>query len=135
MTPIIELIRLEENADFGTFGVLRINKQVFCVTLEPADLENARGRSSIPAQQYRLKRVFSERFGETFEVCDVPGRDFIRFHPGNEIDDTEGCILLAQHFGTLKAVRAVLNSGRAFQAFMDVMGENDSAHLTIYEQF
>ena len=31
---ILELIRLEENDQFGTFGVLRINKQVFCVTEE-----------------------------------------------------------------------------------------------------
>ena len=135
MRPVIELIRLEENFKYGTFGVLRINKTVFCVTLEPADLENLIGRSSIPAQQYRLRRVFSSSFVETFEVCDVPGRTRIRLHPGNRVRDTEGCIILAQHVGKLMGDRAVLNSGHTFREFMRFMSGHDAAHLTINEHF
>ncbi|WP_319406190.1 DUF5675 family protein [uncultured Desulfosarcina sp.] len=135
MIPIIELIRLEENFRFGTFGVWRINKQVFCVTLEPADLENERNRSSIPAQQYEMKRVVSPRFGETFEICDVPGRSKVLCHPGNKVIDTEGCIILAQHYGKLSGDRAVLNSGDTFKAFMAEMIGINLAHLTIYEHF
>lgn len=135
MIPVIELTRLEENALCGTFGVLRINKQVFCVTLEPADLENMAGRSSIPAQQYRMQRVMSNRFGETFEVCDVPGRTLIRLHPGNRTRDTEGCIILAQHYGKFSGDRAVLNSGETFRAFMRHMAGHGTAHLTIHECF
>jgi len=37
MLPIVELIRLEENFQYGTFGVIKINKQVFCICLEPAE--------------------------------------------------------------------------------------------------
>ncbi|MBC2712855.1 MAG: hypothetical protein HGJ94_18255 [Desulfosarcina sp.] len=135
MIPIIELIRLEENFKFGTFGVLRINKAVFCVTLEPPDLENERGRSSIPAQQYLMTRIVSPRFGETFTINDVPDRDHVLLHPGNRVTDTEGCIILARHYGNLSGDRAVLNSGNTFKEFMDIMQGNETAHLTIYEHF
>ncbi len=135
LIPIIELIRLEEDSEHGTFGVLRINKQVFCVTLEPPDRENQRNRSSIPAQQYKLKRIQSSRFGETFEVCDVPFRDLIRFHPGNRAVETDGCILLARQYGRIEKDRGVLSSKDAFRSFMSAMRGFDRAHLTILECF
>lgn len=135
MFPVIELIRLEENFAYGTFGVLRVNKNVFCVTLEPPDFENKRNRSSIPAQQYLMQRIDSESNGETFEICDVPGRDSVLIHPGNLLEDTTGCVLLAQHYGKLGRDRAVINSGLTFRLFMSLMAEHDAAHLTIYEHF
>lgn len=135
MNPVIELIRLEENFEYGTFGVLKINKAVFCVTLEPPDLENARNRSSIPAQQYALERILSPKYGETFHLCDVPGRDHVLLHAGNRVLDTEGCVVLAQHYGKLMGDRAVLNSGATFRKFMRRMAGHDAAHLTIYEYF
>ena len=134
MQPILELIRLEET-DAGTFGVLKVNKQVFCVTLEPGDLENAENRSSIPAQQYTCRRVKSPTFGKTYQVLGVPGRSDILFHPGNTISDTAGCILLAQHFGKLYGNRAVLNSGSTFDQFIAWMEEYPFLNLTIREVF
>lgn len=118
MVESAELIRLETGAD-GTFGVLRLDGKVFCVTLEPPSLENAVNVSCIPVGQYRCRRVQSPRFGETFEVADVPGRTHILLHPGNVTDDTQGCVLLGRHFGLLRGDRAVLNSGRTFDDFMD----------------
>jgi len=132
---IVELIRLEENQRFGTFGILRVNKRVFCATLEPPDLENLRNKSSIPAQQYLCRRYSSEKHPTTFEVTNVPGRDRILFHPGNTVDDTAGCILLGQHFGKLREKRGVLNSGQTFRNFIGLMGAAQSFHLTIYEQY
>lgn len=133
MRPIIELTRLEENEEFGTFGVLRIQKEVFCVTLEPADRLNAPEISSIPAQQYLIKRHNSPRFGETFQVMDVPGRTAVLIHAGNVVGHTQGCIILGQYFGKLKADRAVLNSGETFKQFMAAMAGHDVAHLTVKE--
>ncbi len=98
MRPILEIVRLEENERFGTFGILKINKRVTCVTLEPCDYENAPSISSIPAQQYLCKRIISPTFGETFEIFDVPGRTNVLFHKGNIAGHTLGCVLLAQHF-------------------------------------
>jgi len=136
MTMIIaELIRLEENWKHGTFGILRINKRVFCVTLEPPDLENEKNKSSIPAQQYVCRRYSSENHPDTYEITNVPGRDKVLFHSGNIKEHTSGCILLGQHFGKLHEQRAVLNSGRTFHNFMGLMGAANVFHLTIYERY
>jgi len=131
--PIVEIIRLEESIGAGTFGYMRIQKRVFCVTLEPTDEENHPNISSIPAQQYTATRWDSPKYGVTFMVEDVPDRDFILFHGGNIIDHTQGCILLAQHQGKLGAKRAVLNSGNTFKQFMARMDGFDELHLTIHE--
>lgn len=135
MMPVVELIRLEEDVFSGTFGVLKVNKQVFCVTLEPPDLENRRNLSSIPAQQYLCRRCQSPAFGETFAVKQVPGRDGVLFHPGNLKKHSKGCILLGGRFGNLRHNRAILNSGATFKAFMDRMHGVGVFHLTVMEQY
>ena len=127
MLPVIELIRLEEDA--------LINKRVFCATLEPADLENVRDRSSIPVQQYVCVRRSTPTYPNTFEVMAVPGRSLILFHAGNLIGDTAGCILLGEHFGKLRGARAILNSGKTFTAFMLLLDDYEKVHLTIREVF
>lgn len=132
--PLIEVVRLDED-EAGTLGVLRINGRVFCCTLEPPDRENERGRSSIPAQQYRATRFRSPRHGETFQINDVPGRTAILFHAGNRVGDTEGCILLGETFGKLSGDRAVLNSGKTFAAFMAVLAGCERISLTIRESY
>jgi len=135
MTPVIEIIRLEENSDYGTFGVLKINKAVFCVTLEPADRLNHPNVSSIPAQQYMCNRIDSPKYGDTFEVSNVPDREHILFHAGNVVDNTKGCILLGQYFGKLQGDRAVLNSGATFKEFMKRIGDAEQFHLTISQRY
>lgn len=134
MVPVVEITRLEEG-EAGTFGVLRINKQLLCLTLEPPDRENRANISSIPAQQYHCKRVRSRRFGETFQVEDVPGRTAILFHPGNAVEETKGCFLLGRHVGTLRGDRAVLSSGQAFGEFLAALKGHDSFHLTVTEGY
>ena len=134
MKPCLELVRLETRRRYGTFGVLRINKQVFCVTLEPAFLENAQG-TAIPAGQYDCHRVNSPSWGDTFQVLGVPDRTGILFHSGNTANDTRGCILLGQHYGKLSAGRAVLNSGKTFETFMGLMKDVGLFALTILEVY
>ena len=133
--PIVELIRLENNHNYGTFGTLKIAKETFCVTLEPPDLLNERNVSCIPAGQYLCSRVNSPKFGNTFEVRHVPGRSNILFHAGNWVKNTEGCILLAQSYGKIHGDRAVLNSGSTFRNFLNEMREHYTFHLTITECF
>ncbi len=131
--PVSELYRLEEHNSFGTFGVLKINKSVFCVTLEPSDMENKQNISSIPAQQYICMKHKSPRYGNTFKIMNVPDREDVLFHPGNVVEHTRGCILLAEHFGKLKGKKAVLNSGKTFKRFMEIMKNVSYFHLTIHE--
>lgn len=137
MRPIVELIRLETSDEHGTFGVLKINKEVFCYTLEPYDRFNANNVASIPAQQYRCGIVRSPKYGETYEVFNVPFRNHILFHSGNVDDDTAGCILLGDTIGKLRDdERAVLNSGKTYQKFMTFMRRQDSDFiLTIKEEY
>ena len=135
MTPTVRLIRLEENHDHGTFGVLIIMAKVFCITLEPPDKENLQSKSSIPAQQYQCQRIVSPKRGETFQILNVPDRSHILFHAGNIDVHTEGCILLGQYFGKLKNNRAILNSGKTFKDFMTLMVGIDEFHLTIKEAY
>jgi len=128
---IVELIRLEES-EKGTVGVLKVDKEVFCFTLEPPDILNRQSISSIPAQQYICRRHKSEKYN-TFQVMNVPDRTNILFHPGNTVSDTAGCILLGSEIGKLKGDRAVLNSGITFKGFMEEIGTREDAvfHLTI----
>ena len=130
MMKIVELIRLEESGQ-GTIGVLKINKKVFCYTLEPADRLNKPNESCIPVQQYICRRVRSPKFGETFMIAGVPNRTNILYHAGNVAGDTLGCILLGQTVGKLKGQRAVLNSGKTFELFMLLMSGAQTFHLTI----
>lgn len=119
----------------GTFGVLKIDKRVFCYTLEPPDIENASNVSSIPAQQYICSRTKSPTFGETFEVLGVPDRSNILFHPGNIVSDTAGCILLGRNLGTLGKDRAIMSSGDTFRSFMTALVDDNDVHLTIKEVY
>ena len=132
MIEKMELIRLEKGGD-GTFGVLRLDGQVFCVTLEPPDKGNERDRSCIPAGRYRCCRVASPRFGDTFEVTDVPDRTHILLHPGNTASDTAGCVLLGREFGDLEGRRGVLRSGATFARLMDRCAGQDRFEFTIQE--
>lgn len=133
--PVVELIRLENSHQYGTFGVLKVQKEVLCVTLEPPFLWNARNISCIPTGQYLCSKIKSPKFGDTYEVRHVPDRYNVLFHAGNRVKDTEGCILLAQHFGKLHGDRAALNSGETFKAFLNVMKQHYTFHLTIRECF
>ncbi|MEA2065883.1 MAG: DUF5675 family protein [Thermotogota bacterium] len=131
----VRLIRLEENFQYGTFGVLLIDSEVFCATLEPADIENQRNVSSIPAQQYLCQRYSSAKYPDTFQITNVPNRSYVLFHAGNISAHTAGCVILAQYFGKLKGDRAVLNSGITFKSFMNIMTGVNEFHLTIKENY
>ena len=138
---IVELVRIESGSE-GTFGVLKINKQAFCVTLEPNLIQNITMAKvgdieavccAIPTGQYICAPIESPKFGGTFKVKDVQGRSNILFHPGNVVEDTTGCILVGESFGKLRGDRAILNSGKTFKSFLCDVGRQPF-HLTITEE-
>jgi len=128
----VDLIRVDES-DKGTFGVLKIDGVAFCVTLEPPWNKNKKNISSIPKGVYSCKKITSIRYGETFEVQGVPNRSNVLFHAGNVTRNTKGCILLAQYFGKLSGNRAVLNSGKTFKEFLNVLKNYNFFALNIIE--
>ena len=126
----IEVIRIE-NSYGETLGVLTENGELRCVTLELPDRNNSVSISRIPEGVYACKRVISLKFGDTFQVMDVPGRTNILFHAGNTSKDTHGCILLGNHYGGEVGERAILNSLIAFTNFKRRHSKIDQFTLTI----
>lgn len=125
---ILDIVRLEETKE-GYFGTLLIDGRVFCSSLELPWLENVKYFSCIPEGYYRCqirKKWFgSKKYGPTIEVLNVPGRDDISFHPGNWIEDTEGCPLVGRKPGVLRGKRAIKNSGNTFKNLMLLILQSD----------
>ena len=119
-----------------TLGVLvDFEGAPFAVTLEPplvlADdgYHTQPNISCIPIGHYRCKRVQSPRFGDTFEITNVPGRSHILLHKGNRSTDTLGCVLVAENFSEI----GIGQSAAGFREFMEMMDRDSSFNLTIKE--
>jgi hypothetical protein len=126
----LELVRISGIED-GTFGVLLDDKTPFCLTVERPWLNNKKGESCIPSGEYVCKRVQSPKFGNTFEVRDVPNRTAILFHKGNIMDDSHGCIIVGEQYESLNEKTAVLASGKAMDEFLQRTDDVDEFHLSI----
>ena len=126
----LTLVRVGQS-DRGTFGVLRNGQVPFVLTLERPWWDNQMGISCIPNGTYICKRVRSPKFGDTFEVTGVPGRTHILFHRGNSIDDTEGCILIAEEFSGTHDKPMVVSSMRGYSEFMDLLKDEATFQITI----
>lgn len=133
--PLITIVRLEDNFRFGVFGILLIQTEIFCWTLEPPEYGNIKKVSCIPAGCYECCRIVSPRFTTTYQVQGVPGRSEILFHRGNVVDHTEGCIILGEKLGNLRGDRAVLNSGNTFTKFLNRLKPYKQFNLIIKESW
>ena len=125
---VIDLVRVGQS-EAGTFGVLRIGKVPFAVTLEQPWRDNETNVSCIPPTEYACRRVDSPKFGDTFEVQGVERRSHILFHKGNTLADTHGCILVGEEF----APGGIAASARGYQEFMAKMAGLDEFTLRITE--
>ena len=91
--------------DMGTLGLLYSDVEFICFTLEdPVREVKIPGETAIPAGPYALWKRTYGRFYEAYknrwnhefvvELLDVPEFTNILIHTGNEVGDTEGCILV-----------------------------------------
>lgn len=128
----VRIIRIEES-DQGTVGVMLMGDVAFCCTLEPPDRGNQKNISCIPVGHYSAIRNQSPKYGDTFMISGVPGRSHVLFHSGNVVKHTKGCVLLGQYFGKLRGNRAVLNSGKTFKKFLNILSGKGSFDLEIVE--
>lgn len=124
----------------GTFGVLLLEDKPFAVTLERPWRQNQRSVSCIPQGQYICLRCSnspdynyqdSPKFGNTFQVFNVPDRSKILFHKGNLNDDTHGCILVGENFHMFTGVPGVAASRDAFNEFLNITKHVDEFDLVI----
>lgn len=117
----------EPSIGASTFGVLFVDGHFQCFTLEDVLREGPKvhGETAIPAGTYRIIINQSPRFRRRLPLLlQVPGFEGIRIHPGNHVDDTEGCILV----GLRRDVAAgkVLESRLAFTPLLQKLeGAND----------
>jgi hypothetical protein len=116
-------------ADNATFGVfINDDGMPFAVTAELTWLNNEVGVSCIPTGIYTCRRIISPRFGETFEIEEVPGRTHILFHKGNvPAADSKGCILVGEQFEP----PGIAYSGKGFGEFMSLLKDVNSFILVI----
>lgn len=121
------IIRVEMSTQ-GALGVLVIDGEAFCCTLQP-DFNDPEW-FCIPDGDYLCKRFHGTKWKGTFEII-VQGYKYLLFHAGNVEADTEGCILLGSSFGKLKGQRAVLNSGVTFTEFLSRTSEVNIFTLSI----
>ena len=114
MHIILQRLTMSEQ---GTFGVLLISGRPYYVTLELPWKNNQREISCVPSGTYHVTKMYSEKFNKiVFVLHDVPGRDLIEIHIGNEIKNTLGCVLIGSEFS--KTEYAIVDSKVAFNDFM-----------------
>lgn len=84
----------------STPGYLEIDGEFFCWTLEdPVRPEHVKvpGDTAIPYGRYPVRRTYSFRFQRVMPAIEnVPMFSGIRIHPGNTVEDTEGCVLVGE---------------------------------------
>lgn len=128
----IVLVRVGQS-ERGTFGVLRHGQIPFAVTLEEPWRDNERLISCIPVGSYLCERVQSPKFGNTFEVKGVQDRSHILFHKGNTLDDTQGCILVAEEFSGTFDHPMIVSSERGFKEFLSLLDGRHNFTLVVTE--
>lgn len=113
-----------------TLGVLFVNGTFECWILEdqireqpgrPVSTWKVATKTAIPAGRYRIIITDSVRFKRRLPlIVGVPGFDGVRIHPGNSIEDTEGCLLPGR-------VRSVSKVGESKLAFDKLFAKIDAA--------
>lgn len=130
----MRLIRVAQNLT-ATYGVLCQGTVPFAVTLERPWRDNRRSESCIPAGIYECRRVVSPKFGETFEITNVPARSHILFHKGNLEDDTHGCVIVGEAFNPVLGRPGITESGHGFAEFLSLLRMVDRFALSIVDAF
>jgi hypothetical protein len=131
----LRLTRIASSSKNGTFGVLAIDNEPQCVTLEPYWRNNEYENSCVSTGIYKLKWVDSPKYDRTLELVDVQGRSHILFHWGNRAKDTEGCILVGEKYGQISCQQAILYSLQAFKSLLFVLQDETEMTLIISEAY
>ena len=113
----------------ATLGKLTVKDHVFWIAERPWR-GNKKEVSCIPNGVYTCKAYSSKRFGETFEVTEVPDRTYILFHVGNFPEkDSHGCLLVGSSL--MANAPAVASSKKAMTKFREILKDVESFELHI----
>lgn len=117
----------------GVNGKLLFYGEEICRTVELPWKDNKPGISCIPEGKYELRRRFSPRFKNHFEILGVPGRKYILFHAANDaVKELRGCIApVLQHTGEGKGAHSQMALQRMKQRLYPVLDHGLGLTLTI----
>lgn len=130
--PIILLERdYLDDRTIGCLSYTQDSKNYEFATIEPKWLNNKKNVSCVPEGEYNAAKYPSKNFRLTFCVS-VQDRTGILFHAGNQAKETEGCILLGEHFVMRKTGGLWLsNSAKAINYFLESLKDVKSFTLII----
>lgn len=138
--PLIRLDRAYMPDGSATLGVVTIPGGWSCRTIERPWVGNKRRESCIPEGVYKMRlrespvvlRTTAGEYGRGWEVCDVQGRDWIMWHPGNWVRNSDGCILPGRTYGWHAEYGAMVTHSQAtFRQLMERLAERDEWDIDI----
>ncbi|GAB4042191.1 DUF5675 family protein [Spirosoma litoris] len=107
-----------------------------CQTLEdpirefgPHGEGKIKSKTAIPPGRYRVILSLSTRFKKVMpELVNVPFFAGIRIHPGNTVDDTDGCLLVGQQ----RVKNELIDSRSAYARLMTILEKADAKKEKVF---
>lgn len=109
-----------------TSGYLAVNDNIIAYTLERPWADNQQNLSSIPAGTYPGTLRYDHNDHWRIELQNVPGRQNIQIHIGNQPDQSKGCILVGLKLGPDLCSIVGGTSAPAYTALMTAFYGTDS---------
>ncbi len=121
----IRIIESTEKERLGVGSVIDERGNVvftFC-TLELPYKNNQRQISSIDLGKYRVRKRFSEKYGNHFELICVKNRDKILIHIANFVRELKGCIAVGSAHKDIDndGTKDLKNSGKTLNKLNAIM--------------
>jgi hypothetical protein len=123
MAPLVTVTRFAYTS-MGVFGRLALPMTAEiegfeCYTVERPWLDNRPRESCIPKGTYAMQLGTYHRGGyPAWELLRVPGRQLIKIHRANTMDDLLGCIGLGKDLGHVAGKWGVVRSREAYDEWM-----------------
>ena len=127
---LVREIKNEKQTHGRLFKIVKDDKREFlCYTLEDKErLVKVKGETAIPTGKYTVIVTMSPRFKKELPlILNVPNFSGVRFHGGNDENNTEGCPLL----GMVRHSNAISNCAPAVALVTKMIKEAKEAQLTI----
>ena len=128
---LINIIENGTNARLGVGSVIDFTRgtpnvlYTFC-TLELPYKGNEKRKSSIPLGKYSVRKRASEKYGNHFEILNVPNRDLILIHQANYVRELLGCIAVGSSHKDIDndGVKDVINSKKTLKKLLELLPDN-----------
>ena len=134
----VELVRFAYTVK-GTFGILFVDGDPICYTVERPWDDNKPNVSCVPEGTYPLrmrssgvvKRSSAGAFEKGWEICEVPDRTYIMVHVANHMGHLQGCVGTGDQLGVVGNQFGVWNSRAAFAKFMQRLPDDTDHRISI----